>query len=114
MWGLLSPSRPLRFENGSLVVEVQSAFHQETMAVRAHADVLADAVHAALGVRPALMFEARGQNPPTAAEAPANDAAPAEGLSELVDAQPLHEVNDPVELLKKGLGAEVVEERTDR
>ncbi len=68
---------------------------------------MAAALHAALGVRPQLRFVERGKDA-VAEEAP----APAESMSEFEDAQPIEGgEHDPFELVKKGLGAEVVEER---
>lgn len=111
--GYLNPSRPLSFNGNELVVEVQSKFHQDTMTEERNRAALADAVHACLGVRPVLSFVARGsaqeeakpQAPPVDQEhqgiAAFEEAAAVEG-SEL----------DPIELVKRGLGAEVVEERT--
>jgi DNA polymerase-3 subunit gamma/tau len=102
VWGLLSPSHPLQLEDDVLLVEVQSDFHQSTMALERNSELLAESVHAALGIRPGLRFAAR----PPAGAAPAQEEA-----ADYADAVPVAEVHDPVELVKKGFGAEVVEER---
>ena len=103
VWGLLNPSRPLSFTDGRLEIEVQSPYHAEEMAVVGNSTLVADALHAALGVRPQLRFNARG------AEAKAEPAEEHIGVVE--DAQPV--TADPVELVRKGLGAEVVEEKSN-
>jgi len=103
VWGLLNPSRPLSFADGRLDVEVQSPYHAEEMSVVANSNLVADALHAALGVRPELRFNARG------AEAKAEPVEEHIGVVE--DAQPV--TADPVELVRKGLGAEVVEEKSN-
>lgn len=103
VWGLLTPSRPLRLDGDALVVEVQSPFHESSMNEPANRQILADALHAALGIAPTLVFAARG----------ADKEAPTESLDEVIDhrdAKPIDAADDPVELVKKGLSAEVVEE----
>jgi DNA polymerase-3 subunit gamma/tau len=102
VWGLLNPSHPLQLEDGVLVVEVQSEFHESTMGLERNRDLLAEAVHAALGIRPDLRFAARR----AAAPPPVADDA-----VDLADAAPVSERHDPIELVKKGFSAEVVEER---
>jgi hypothetical protein len=62
--------------------------------------MLVDSLHASLGIRPSLQFAAQGQAP----------AEPDSGVDDLDTAAPAQE-HDPVELVKKGLGAEIVEER---
>jgi DNA polymerase-3 subunit gamma/tau len=101
VWGLLSPSRPLRFDDDRLVVEVQSPFHQSSMAEERNKEVLATALHAALGIRPSLTFAVRGSEPSEQPEG--EEEAGSETTARDAD-------TDPVELVKKGLGAEVVEE----
>lgn len=103
----LHSSRPLSLEGQLLVVEVQSDFHAQAMSELRNKEVLADAIHSALGVRPQLLFVERGKD--VAAE-----AAPSAGesIADLEDAEPIEGgEHDPFELVKKGLGAEVVEER---
>lgn len=142
VWGLLNPSRPLRFDDDHLVIEVQSSFHESTMSEDANRGILGDALFGALGIRPSIGFVARGsagepvadtrpaeiQAPaPAAAQAPrsvpkrssspssapASAAEPAEEMVDISETKPvLGGEHDPVELVKKGLGAEVVEERT--
>jgi hypothetical protein len=103
VWGLLNPSRPLTFADERLEVEVQSPYHAEEMSVVANSALVADALHAALGIRPQLHFNARGAE---AKAAPVEeDIGVAEGASPVS--------SDPVELVRKGLGAEVVEEKSN-
>lgn len=113
---LLNPSRPLGYENGHLSVEVQSTFHESTMAEASNAGLLAEAVFAVLGVRPSVGFVARG-SAGTPASAPAAEAPAAptaeQQKEELAGSRPIEDSElDPVELIKEGLGAEVIEERT--
>ena len=116
--GFLHSSRPVSFEDGSLLVEVQFEFHAKTMSDPANSEVLRNAIHAALGVSPQLRFVERGGAAapiePERAEAVAPEPEP--DISEIVDAAPIESTDqDPVELVKRGLGAEIVEEReTDR
>ena len=104
----LNSSRPISMEGELLVVEVQADFHAQAMSEVRNKEVLADALHAALGIRPQLRFVERGK------DAGADDVAPAasESIADFEDAQPIEGgEHDPFELVKKGLGAEVVEER---
>ena len=105
---LLNPSRPVSFDGGTLVVEVQAEFHKDKLSEGKNRTAVADAVHAALGVKPPLQFVARGAHP-AAAPGGTDDAAPA--ADEYADA-PVADAPelDPVELIKKGFRAEVVEE----
>jgi len=100
----LNPSAPIEFSGDALVVEVQSQFHRDAMGEDRNRAVLTDAVHAALGIRPSVAFVERGAQA-TEADAPAQEDASA--LAETTD----DAVHDPVELVKRGLSAEVVEER---
>lgn len=102
----LSPSRPVVFEGGALTVEVQHAFHADNMGQESNRNVLEEALHAALGIRPSLTFVARGSEP-SGTEKPAEDDHGAHDLAESTTSSP----HDPVELVVRGLGAEVVEER---
>ncbi|MDQ3986329.1 MAG: DNA polymerase III subunit gamma/tau [Actinomycetota bacterium] len=104
VWGLLSPSRPVDFDGSTLTVEVQADFHSASMADGRNRDVLVASLHAALGISPGLEFttraEAGSKQEPEKSEAddiPASDAAAEQ---------------DPVELVKKGLSAEVIEEKS--
>jgi DNA polymerase III subunit gamma/tau len=99
----LNPSRPVRFEGPTLVVEVQSDFHAQAMSEKANKELLATAVHSALGAGPPLTFVEKDKAPPPAAVEESVADLPPEG-----DAV---EEADPVELVRKDLGAEVVEER---
>jgi DNA polymerase III subunit gamma/tau len=105
----LHSSRPVSLDGDLLVVEVQSDFHAQAMSELRNKEVLAGAVHDALGVRPQLTFVERGKDVP-----PAEETSPIENETAAVleDAQPIEGgEHDPLELVKKGLGAEVVEER---
>jgi DNA polymerase III subunit gamma/tau len=103
---MLSPSRPLSFNDGKLEVEVQSSFHAEEMSEPTNTAKLADALHAALGVRPQLFFVARGQVAPEPEKDDLPDIGEAVATATVVQ-------DDPIELVRKGLGAEVVEEKTN-
>lgn len=102
VWGLLSPSRPVGFDGTKLQVEVQSDFHQSSMSDARNKEVLQSALHAALGIRATLEFVSRSAH----SQAPTHS----EEQEDVVSAAPV-EGQDPVELVKKGLGAEVIEER---
>ena len=115
--GFLHSSRPVSFEDGSLLVEVQFEFHAKTMSDPANADVLRNAIHAALGVAPQLRFVERGGDAaPIEPDTPGTAPEPEPDISDITDAAPIEATDqDPVELVKRGLGAEIVEEReTDR
>ena len=101
VWGLLSPSAPLRFGDGVLVVEVQSDFHEKALQDEPNRALVAEALHSALGIRPVLQFEKKG--------APAPEKETLDDVHEAQTAGP----TDPVEWFKKDLGAEVVEEREE-
>ncbi len=98
----LNPSEPVSYDGESLTVEVQSEFHASAMSDERSRSALGEALYAALGIRPALNFTARGAAP----------AAPVEEHA-VVDTDETVEVagEDPVELIKRGLGAEVVENK---
>jgi DNA polymerase-3 subunit gamma/tau len=99
----LTPSRPLSFDGEVLVVEVQSDFHAQQM--KHNHDLLADSLFASLGVRPRVSFAPQGER---------SSGRPSEEKEEAVDyadATPVTHEQDPIELVKKGLSAEVVEER---
>ena len=122
VWALLNPSQPLRFDGELLTVEVQSEFHMSSMSSEGNRSMLADSLFAALGVRPGLAFEQRADageaQPPVQAlqkgkgkaEQPKSAAPPRDEdleANEIVaDAE-----EDPIELVKQGFGAEVVEEK---
>ncbi|CAN5786981.1 DNA polymerase III subunit gamma/tau [soil metagenome] len=118
VWGFLNPSRPVRFEDGTLVVEVQADFHESQMGQEDNRAILADALHAALGGKPALSFVTRGSegalSTPGATETSvgSEQPAPEESAADLQETKPVGEgEHDPVELIKKGFGAEVVDDR---
>jgi hypothetical protein len=96
----LNPSRPVRFEGDQLVVQVQSDFHVGEMSEPRNRDMLIDALHASLGIRPKLAFATQGGDAQHSSEGDPED---------LADAR--QDDRDPVEIVKEGLGAEVVEER---
>jgi DNA polymerase III subunit gamma/tau len=116
---LLNPSRPVDFADGILSVEVQSDFHVEEMSGAGNYALLADAVQAAVGVRPRLTFitsAPKRERTPARLQQSASAISPAveeeETVAEFVEAAPVVDAaHDPVELVKKGFGAEVVEER---
>ena len=102
---LLNPSRPLSFADGALTIEVQSDFPRETMTQEKNRSMLVDGIHAALGVRCSVAFVARG-----AAQA-APEPEPEETIADVAETEALDaKADDPVELVRKGLSAEVVEE----
>jgi hypothetical protein len=100
---MLNPSRPLAYSDGTLEVGVQSQYHADEMSVTTNMTLLADALHAALGVRPELLFTAQGAT----GKAQVKDVE--ETVDAAADATPIQD--DPVELVRKGFGAEVVEEK---
>jgi hypothetical protein len=104
----LTPSRPVRFEGDTLTIEVQATFHRDAMAQEPNRSVLVDALNAALGVRPSVAFAARGADTePEAAEPEPQE----ETIATVAEAEAVEgSVDDPIDLIKKGLGAEVVEE----
>jgi DNA polymerase III subunit gamma/tau len=112
----LKPSQPVAYDSDGLVVEVQSEFHAGQMAMEANSLILADALYAALGLKPFLRFAERGAEPldSEAGAQSSGDASVGSGsetTSSYADAAEAVEVDhDPVELLKKGLDAEVVRE----
>jgi DNA polymerase III subunit gamma/tau len=99
----LNPSRPVGFEGSTLIVEVQSEFHAQAMSQEANRELLSTAVHSALGARPPLEFVEKDKAPVAVAGEESVEDVPAEG--EVV------EEADPVELVRKDLSAEIVEER---
>lgn len=105
---LLNPSRPVEFDGGELVVEVQSTFHAGSMSQAGNREILAEALHAALGIRPQVLFAARGAEP----EPPKGESSDALDYAEATPATGVE--HDPIELVKKGLAAEVVEEVGNR
>ena len=123
VWALLNPSQPLRFDDELLTVEVQSAFHMSSMSSEGNRTMLADSLYAALGVRPALAFEQRagtGEASPPAQALPKGRGQPEQPKSvasppreEDLDANEIvaDAEDDPIELVKQGFGAEVVEEK---
>ncbi len=111
----LNPSRPVSLDDEGLVVEVQSGFHATQMASEGNRSVLAGAIRAALGIEPKLLFAERGARPVSGDEEAGGQAAqpkpPPGNPNSYADAAEAEDVNhDPVELVKKDLGAEVVRE----
>ena len=95
-----------------MLVEVQFEFHAKTMSDPANADVLRNAIHAALGISPQLTFVERGGAPAAAQPETVVEPAPEPDLSDIAEAAPIEDTeHDPVELVKRGLGGEIVEER---
>ena len=105
VWGLLSPSRALAFDGTTLQVEVQSDFHKSSMESPGNSEVLQGSLHAALGINAQLTFVSRTS---PAEGDPSGGQDEAEDVTTATVAEGEH---DPVELLKKGLSAEVIEER---
>ena len=106
----LHSSRPVSMQGEDLLVEVQSDFHAQAMSELKNKEVLAGAVHAVLGLKPQLRFVERGKDAePVAVQQEQEDT---ETIAEYAEAEPVEGTDhDPLELVKKGLGAEVVEER---
>ena len=105
----LHSSRPVSMDGSGLVVEVQSGFHAQAMTELRNKEVVVEAMYAALGVRPVVRFVERGQEPQTADPV---TPEPEPQIADVADAQPIEGgEHDPLELVKKGLGAEIVEER---
>lgn len=106
----LNPSHPARFDSDELTVEVQSGFHASAMSEERNMEILAEALFAALGLKPRLLFAERGAAP----EHPTPEQGSSETMATYAEAAPAtNGEHDPVELLKKGLGAEVVREVND-
>ncbi len=107
VWGMLNPSRPISFDDDELVVEVQSPFHESSMNDERNREIVVAGLYAALGVRPKLVFQAIRKSPVISPDAPQpadfGDPGQASAPGE-----------DPIELVKKGLHAEVVEEIGER
>jgi DNA polymerase-3 subunit gamma/tau len=102
----LHGSRPLRLDDELVVISAQSDFHARQMKDEKNKKVLADALHAVLGISPALDFVDRASD-----SAPEDDSPTADTQEDQVeDAAPVDA--DPVELVKRGFAAEVVEEKT--
>ena len=111
----LNPSRPLQFDDDQLIVEVQSKFHADEMGAEKNLQIFADALHAALGVRPQIAFVARGEVVTGAADEPSS--SPSSGSTGPSAGgfvgEPLSDIEeDPIELVKKGFAAQVVEEKS--
>ncbi|MFP5353045.1 MAG: DNA polymerase III subunit gamma/tau [Actinomycetota bacterium] len=106
----LHSSRPVSMQGDELLVEVQSDFHAQAMSELKNKEVLAGAVHAVLGVKPQLRFVQRGKDAqPVEVQEQREET---ETIAEYAEAEPVEGTDhDPLELVKKGLGAEVVEER---
>jgi hypothetical protein len=107
---LLNPSRPLTYNDGALVAEVQSDFHAEEMTGDRNRTMLIDALHASLGIKPRVSFVAVGSKQGPAVAEEDEDST----VVDISDTAPAEADHDPIELLKKGLGAEVVDDRDKR
>jgi DNA polymerase-3 subunit gamma/tau len=105
---LLNPSRPTKYDDGALAVEVQSEFHAEEMSNDRNRDMVIAALHASLGIKPSVTFAAAGSK--QSASPPEED----EASVDISDTAPATADLDPIELLKKGLGAEVIESEGDK
>lgn len=104
MWGLLSPSRAVAFDGSTLQVEVQSDFHKSSMEDQRNKEALQASLHAALGITLQLAFVSR--TAPDAGQSTAVD-----DVEDVATAAPADQVQDPVELVKQGLSAEIIEEK---
>jgi DNA polymerase III subunit gamma/tau len=102
----LYSSQPVALDEHGLAVRVQSAFHASSMKDESSRQVLSRAIHATLGVQ---LVAFRFVEPDAPTQAPEPEAA--EEVTDLETLAP--KVEDPIELLKKGLAAEVVEEKTE-
>ena len=111
----LKPSQPVAYDSEGLVIEVQSEFHAAQMAKEANSLIMADALYAALGLKPFLRFAERGAEPldsetgsQSGGETPSGSEAEGDSYADAAEAVDVD--HDPVELVKKGLDAEVVRE----
>jgi len=104
---LLKPSRPLSYDGDVLSVEVQSKFHRDEMSEPRALQLLVESIHAALGVKPTVTFVTRGEG-----SSEPSSPEPEPGVADIAEAKAVEET-DAVELVKKGFGAEVVEERSN-
>ncbi len=98
---LLAETRPVSYEGDVLAIEARYGFHAEEIAAPRSAKVLAAALTAVLGLAPRIATTAapEGARAPAAHEEKEDDGS---GLP--------REPVDPVEALRQGLGAEVIEE----
>ena len=108
VWGMLNPSRPVALNDGAVVVEVQSPWHQAEMGEERNRSIVAESLYAALGIRPSLEFTVLRKDGGPAPEPSESAAEYSEAPNTPVPA------DDPIELVKKGLHAEVVEEIGER
>ena len=95
----LNPSRAVALEGTDLTVEVQSDFHVAAMKDPASVEVLQASVYNTLGIKPRITFVTKDREE---TEDPVSE----------VHVEETTEAPDPVELLRRGLGAEVVEDRS--
>ena len=102
----LYSSQPVALDDQGLAVRVQSAFHASAMKDESSRQVLARAIHATLGVS---LSAFRFVEPDAPTQVPEPEAA--EEVTDLETSSKA--VEDPIELIKKGLGAEIVEEKTE-
>ena len=101
----LHASRPVRMDGEVLVVSTQSDFHARQMKEQKNRDVLIEGIYNALGVKPRVEFTHMGAE----GQAVVEDPEPDVDLKEVEETTAV-EAQDPVELIKQGLSAEVVEE----
>jgi DNA polymerase-3 subunit gamma/tau len=104
----LEGSRPIAFEDETLTVATAADFHAEAMKDEACTATLSDGLYAALGIRTKFKFVAQSKLGDE--HSPSTGQATPEEVS-VDDIATDAEVQDPVELVKQGLGAEVVEEK---
>ncbi|MDQ3877330.1 MAG: DNA polymerase III subunit gamma/tau [Actinomycetota bacterium] len=105
----LEGSRPVSFADGILTVATAADFHAEAMKDQSCTAVLGEGLYAALGIHAKFAFVPQSKaGTDSAAGGQLEKETEEVSVDDIVgDA----EVQDPVELVKKGLGAEVVEEK---
>ncbi len=109
----LNPSKPVSFDGDVLVVSTQSEFHAHQMTEQKNKSVLVEAVFAALGIKPKIEFTHAGADGTVSPDEDESVEETTETIETADEASPV-EADDPVELVKRGLGAEVVEERSNQ
>jgi hypothetical protein len=93
---LLNDVRPVSFDNGTLTLEARYAYHAAQLTAEKAARALGEAFRNVFGGVPRIATQV-AENAPEPAPSPTDEPA-----------DPV----DPLEALKAGLGAEVIEERT--
>jgi DNA polymerase-3 subunit gamma/tau len=99
---LLTEARPVGFEGDRLALEARYPFHADKIAAGKNAQILAEAFAHVFGVTPRITA--------TAAADPGKGFGSEVAEVEGVPSEQPQETADPLEALKRGLGAEVIEE----